>query len=115
VHNACSGSAIQIIEHHLKSRFGFDDPPTIEMVNRLKLGYWTKWDQGFAAHELIESSLMDAGALYDDAHLLALNNRGIHDLKEGVAAIYHPDLILNQYPEYFNDEIKRLSKLLAGR
>jgi RHS repeat-associated protein len=87
------------VEQHL-AQFG-DHPPNAAMVERLRTalgngGSIEGADANFYNHELTESSLMNGGMSYDEAHATALEQHGVSPY-----SLYHPDVI-QQFPEYFN-------------
>ena len=112
VHNACPQSAIRKIEEHL-NRFG-PDAPNSAMIQRLKAGKWSAWDQRFAEHELLESVLMGKGLDHETAHLATLQQQGIAWEPGYEAYLYHPDII-NGIPDYFSFAAQKLAKILSGR
>lgn len=107
-----SQSQLQVIEQHLQ-QFGYDAPNSA-MIERLRRGFWTVWDERFAEHELLESRLMKEGIDYDTAHKAVLELQGI-DWKAGYEAyLYHPEVV-EIFSEYFNEITRNLSRRLRGR
>ncbi len=87
------------VEMHLR-QFG-PDKPNEAMVNRLRAGNWTEYDQRFFEHETIEADFMAQGMSYDQAHLKALQLQGIQYSPGYQRYLYHPEVI-RMYPEEFN-------------
>ncbi len=90
---------ISKIEAHL-SRFG-PDRPNQAMIERLKSGKWTEYDQRFFEHETIEADFMAQGMSYDQAHLKASQVQGIPHTASYTSYLYHPDVI-RMFPDEFN-------------
>jgi RHS repeat-associated protein len=113
---ACAGdmcvddieNALPIIEQHLK-QFGYN-PENEAMLERIRSGLWTAWDQRFAMHELLESQAMDLGLSSIDAHGFTLAEQGIKLLPGYEAYLYHPEVI-NSLSEYFSPAAKYISSL----
>jgi RHS repeat-associated protein len=92
------------VSQHL-STFGAD-PPNSAMYSRLTTAFengraLTGTDAAFYQHELIESSLMDAGMADRAAHLETLSRQGIPYAPGHESQLYHPTVI-QQFPGYFN-------------
>jgi hypothetical protein len=80
---------------------GTEYPPNAAMIQRLEEALnqgntLSGADANFYFHELYESTLMDRGLSYDEAHEQALNRYGVSRL-----AIYHPDVI-QALPRFFS-------------
>jgi RHS repeat-associated protein len=102
---------IAIVEKHLE-RFGYN-PENAAMLQRLRAGYWTQWDQAFLQHELTEAKLMAQGMEYEVAHRLTLAQQGISYEPGYEAYLYHPEVI-KAFSDYFSFAAQRLSELLGG-
>jgi RHS repeat-associated protein len=108
------------IEEHLSR---LDHSPTNDaMIDRLKAGEWSPWDQRYAEHELIEKSIMDdliinqgfnVSDAYDVAHPEVLEQQGLVNQAGVDAYLYHPDVIA-KYPSYFNNAAKYVSQKLQS-
>ena len=82
------------------------DPGNFAMYNRLTTAFESGQplsgvDATFYQHELIESSLMDAGMDARAAHLETLSQQGIPYAPGYEAQLYHPTVI-QQFPTYFS-------------
>jgi RHS repeat-associated protein len=105
---------ISAIESYL-SRFG-SNPENDAMLNRLRAGYWTEWEQRFVEHELIERDLVvNQGVDQVLAHQMTLAQQGIRYAAGFEAYLYHPDVILSDLKGYFSPAAQRLARLLSGQ
>src|SRR5260370_5392402 len=95
---------IHKIETHLL-RFSQEDgsmaPQNAMMIGRLKTAFAegrpiSGADASFYFHELYESSLMDAGMDYPEAHSLAFAEYGVSPF-----SVYTPEVV-QSFPEFFN-------------
>jgi RHS repeat-associated protein len=92
------------VSQHLAT-FG-TDPANAAMYSRLTTAFengqaLTGADATFYQHELIESSIMDAGMDARAAHLQTLDMQGIQYAPGYEAQLYHPTVI-QQFPAYFS-------------
>jgi RHS repeat-associated protein len=95
------------ISQHLAQGVDYGiEPANIAMYGRLTDAFeagepLTGIDANFYEHELIESSLVDAGMNPAAAHVAALNIQGIKNTAAAPAQLYQPNIIL-KYSESFN-------------
>jgi hypothetical protein len=110
-----TASEITRIERHLHR---FSDPleaPEQAMLDRLKAGDWTKFDQRFFEHERLEANMMEAGTSWEEAHRRVLEMQGIAYQPGYEANLYHPAVIADPViGEWFSRAARELSARLAG-
>lgn len=106
------GNGLATIEQHLQ-QYGADGPNEA-MLNRLKNGLSTSWDQAFYQHEMMEAqNMLGSEPTYEAqraAHLLTLAQHGIPYEAGYEAYLYHPEVI-DAFPEYFNLATQNISML----
>jgi RHS repeat-associated protein len=107
-----SDQQIKVVEQHLR-QFGENKPEQM-MIERLKSGQWTEWEQRFLHHELIEAGLMRQGITEPRAaHLAALEVQHIPYVAGYEAYLFHPDVV-KALPDYFSSAAQRLAEILGN-
>jgi hypothetical protein len=111
-----SAEEIRLVDEHLnRPEFGPPNPENDAMLQRLKDGYWTEWDQRFFEHEFLEANSMNAGVEYEVAHRSVLKSQGLNrDDPSYPAYLYHPDVVL-ELADYFNRATLKLAKLFRDQ
>lgn len=95
---------IALVELHI-SRVDYSKANDL-MINRLKQGYLSEYDQNYLDHELREKEYVDVGMDRERAHFKA-----IEDFDISPFAIYDTSVI-EELPEYFNDNWREYHGLL---
>lgn len=83
---------LEKVKNHIKNN-GFDAPENSAMIDRIERAMKngekiSQADSSFYIHELKESTLMNKGILYDEAHFTALDT-----YKVSPFSVYHPEVI----------------------
>jgi hypothetical protein len=109
-----SSDQLEEVERHLLSFSDPLEPPEKAMLDRVKAGEWSIYEQRFVEHELLEADLMKVGDQYDQAHQRVLELQGIAYRPGYEAHLYHPEVIAHpQLRDWFSAAARTLSARFA--